>query len=389
MAFGAFQEHLDGAAELGTLDIVELQMPQPAVQRQARGGHEVEVVAVAPTRIPRAVLGSLKPRDHGGDRRLLQRQRVERGDVAKVVEAESTRADEPARGGAEAEIVALLRHGLAADRDLQPVQGAVGETGPVDDAPLVRLGADVDVDLAREGARSRRGAQVTVVGEHHDRLPLRMRAGHRVLVGHPAQSRQLPRLAGMRAGGDPRPRAPLRHLFTVHVDALRRALPLMPERAGSREITRAMSLPYRGAGHVLLGRGIPQEHLLGRRREILALHDLQRPAIDLPPGNEGALRAVGARDAVGREELVIHDEREVVKVAVEGAQPVRDSHHPIAADRVTGRENRYRAHARKGREQIGLGRRTGRDGMGQRSSRLQERGAGEQQRCRRQCAFQE
>jgi hypothetical protein len=47
--------------------------------------------------IPRAVLGPLKPRDAGGDRRLLEGQCVESRDVAEVVEAETTRPDEAAR----------------------------------------------------------------------------------------------------------------------------------------------------------------------------------------------------------------------------------------------------------------------------------------------------
>ena len=217
-----------------------------------------------------------------------------------------------------------------------------------------------------------------------------MRAGHRVLVGHVAEARKLPRLAGMRPRGDPRPGTAVAHLFAVHVDAFQRALALMPEGALLREIAGAMTLPDRRARHVFLGRGIPQEHLVGRRREVLALQHLEGPAIDLPPRDEGALRTVGARDAGGRGELVIHDQREIVTVVVESAQPIRDPDHPVAVDRVADGQDRHRAHARQGREQVRLRRRAGRQALvGQGSRRLQQRGADEHEGRRRHGAFQE
>jgi hypothetical protein len=99
---------------------------------------------------------------------------------------------------------------------------------------------------------------------------------------------------------------------------------------------------------------------------------------------------VRARGAVGREKLVIHDEREIVTVAVEGAQAIRDPDHPIAADRVAGGQDLNRAHARKGRQQVRLGRRAGRQAaVREGARRLQQRGASEQGRRRRQRTFQE
>src|SRR5262249_12332219 len=151
--------------------------------------------------------------------------------------------DEAGRGGAETEIVALLRHGLPAHGDFQAVEGAVGEAGTIDDAAAVGLGADVDVYLAGKRCRVPCGGERAVVRDHHHGLPLRVRAGHRVLVGHAAQARQLPGLARVRAGRDAGPGASLCDLFAVEIDALGRALAQMPERAGSREIARAMPLP--------------------------------------------------------------------------------------------------------------------------------------------------
>src|SRR4029450_6516161 len=86
-----------------------------------------EAPAVPVARVPRAVFRTLEAGDAGRDRGRLDRQRVHAGDVAEVVEAEPSRADEAARRGAEAELVALLGHGLVSDRHRQTVEAAIGE----------------------------------------------------------------------------------------------------------------------------------------------------------------------------------------------------------------------------------------------------------------------
>src|SRR6185436_2904450 len=104
----ATQHDLDGAAELGTLDIVEAQPPQPAVVGEAGGGDEVEVVLLLGARIPGAVLAALHADDAGVDRGLLELDGAQVGDVAEVEQAEPALARVASGGGAEPEHVALL-----------------------------------------------------------------------------------------------------------------------------------------------------------------------------------------------------------------------------------------------------------------------------------------
>src|SRR5262249_4884005 len=109
--------------------------------------------------------------------------------------------------------------------------------------------------------------------------------------------RQLPGLAGVRTACDARPGASFADLFTVQIDAIERAATVCEERARRREITRAVSLPLRGAPPVALARAVPGVHLVGRGRVVLPGDDAQCACIDGPARDECAVAAVAAHDA--------------------------------------------------------------------------------------------
>jgi len=163
----------------------------------------------------------------------------------------------------------------------------------------------------------------------------------------------------------------------------------MIEGALQRQVGRAVALPHRGALHVAARRRVPQEDLLRRRAEVLALHDLERPPIDHPPRHERALGAVRARDADGGGELVIHHERELVVAADERAQAVGNPDHPIALDHVADGEDGHRAHAGEARNEIGIHGGAGADVVARGHVGAQQRGAGQHQRRRGECPLEE
>jgi len=262
---------------------------------------------------------------------------------------------------------------MPVDRDGQAIEAAVGQAGLLDRVPVLRLGADVDVHLAGEVRRDARRVEVAVVGETDHGLVLRIWTGHDVLEGHVPETGQLPGFAGVGAGDDAGPGPALLHFLAVHEDPVLGPPALGEQRVFRGQIGRAEPLPLRRSPRVLTRRPIPQEHGIGRRREVLALGDLERLPVDRPPGDERALAAVGANDAGGvRRDLVVHQEGELAVAALEGAQTVRNPHHPVAADGITHRQDRERLDAGDAREQIGVLGRAGPDVLGTRFRRRQQ-----------------
>src|SRR5262245_779894 len=197
VAFVAAQQDLDCAAQLGALDVVESQAPQAGVGRGARRGDEVEVVLLPLARIPGAVLAALQARDPLVVRQLLELERVEGRDVAKVDETEAPRIDIAASVAPESEQIALTRDRHAVHGDLQPEERPVREPGLLDRMSAPLLGPDVDVDLAavvREGT----GGGTAVIRADHYGLFLRERTRERALDCDTPLITQLPTLTGMR-----------------------------------------------------------------------------------------------------------------------------------------------------------------------------------------------
>src|SRR5215510_1024723 len=262
VAFVAAQQDLDCAAQLGALDVVESQAPQAGVGRGARRGDEVEVVLLPLARIPGAVLAALQARDPLVVRQLLELERVEGRDVAKVDETEAPRIDIAASVAPEAEQIALARDRHAVHGDLQPEERPVDEPGLLDRMSAPLLGPDVDVDLAavvREGT----GGGTAVIRADHDGLSLRERTRERVLECDTPLARQLPGLTGMRAGDDSRPPPAFSDLLAVEVDALPGAATMRVQRAFHRKIRGAVPLPRRRACYVLAAGDVPSVHVAG------------------------------------------------------------------------------------------------------------------------------
>src|SRR5258706_15112851 len=148
------------------------------------------------------------------------------------------------------------------------------------------LRPDVEVDLAREIVGPARGAGRAVVRESDYGLLLWVRASDGVLEGETAEVRQLPGFADVGARGDPRPGAAFGDFLAVHEDAVVRAQAIGKIGARRRQIGRAEPLPLRGARLVLLSRGIPREHMIGRGRVVLSVYDPEGLRVDRPARNE-------------------------------------------------------------------------------------------------------
>ena len=281
-------------------------------------------------RIPRRILRPEPLRHAGRDAVGLQLSTRLVGDVAQA-----GRRERGARRDADV-------GGL--DRDtgnLDPVQRATGETSPLGRVPRRLLRADVDVHLAGRG----------VVGA----------GDHGRLAGSPVRDGVLERVLADR--GELVARAVFRmrecppfgtDLLAVQeqtavVAKLRR---LVVDRGLRREVGRAEAAErdtLRGRVERRCRR-VPRGYLLD---QVLARVDRQRVLVDRPLRDERADRAVRMQAAAVVRQLMVHVDREVARVVLGHPEPVRDTGHRVAADRVPNREDGLRDHPVLRREHVG------------------------------------
>lgn len=219
-------------------------------------------------------------------------------------------------------------------------------------------------------------------------LVLRVRAGHRVLPGDPAEAGKLVTRVVLLArdqvregpAGGPR-------LLAVHEDPslVEAETGGGVEECGGRGPVRGAEPVEPGARRAHEAGAVPEPDVLDL---VAAPQHLEIALADLPARDEGPRSAVVPGGARVRSQLVVHEQREGAVAVVESAQPVGYAHHAVELvagmallHGVPGGEDGDELHARRGRHDVGRLRAAG-TGLGARESGGLEQGGAEKQRAR-------
>ena len=298
LAFTAIEQHFDGATGFRIGGIGELQGPEAAGGGSGGGGGEVEGLAIE---APGTVFRPQEVGDAGSFAVGVEGGAVLGFHIAEIDEAEAAGAvgEGEAGFGGLAEIADFLGGG-GAGADLDAEEFAAGETGFLDSVSCGCLVADVDVNLAIDGA---------VIEGNGDGLGLFPGVGNDVLKGEIAKGGQLVNAAGFRAGDDVGEGAALSTgLLAGEVDASVVAGAAGLEGGGCRQITGAEAREG-GGGAVGPGGagGVGEVEVVGGLEEVATGNHGQSCFVDRQIRHIGALGAMGACGTGGVAQLMVHE----------------------------------------------------------------------------------